>query len=50
MSAAIRFLLNGEPQTVQDAPPERTLLDHVRDTARLTGTKDDLPPSEWSKS
>jgi len=40
MDAAIRFLLNGVPQTVREAPPERTLLDYIRDTARLTGTKE----------
>ncbi len=35
----IRFLLNGEPQQVEAAPTV-TLLDWLRDTARLTGTKE----------
>ena len=34
-----RFLLNGEPQTVE-AAPTRTLLDWLREEARLTGTKE----------
>ncbi|MBY4894977.1 xanthine dehydrogenase small subunit [Rhodobacteraceae bacterium N5(2021)] len=34
-----RFLLNGEPQTVE-AAPTRTLLDWLREDARLTGTKE----------
>ncbi|MGE0255465.1 MAG: xanthine dehydrogenase small subunit [Alphaproteobacteria bacterium] len=40
MGSAIRFLLNGDVRTVDDAPPERTLLEYVRETARLTGTKE----------
>ncbi|WP_224817021.1 xanthine dehydrogenase small subunit [Hasllibacter sp. MH4015] len=35
----IRFLLNGEPQEVS-APPTTTLLDWLRERARLTGTKE----------
>ncbi len=35
----IRFLLNGEPQEVE-AAPTRTLLDWLREDARLTGTKE----------
>jgi xanthine dehydrogenase small subunit len=35
----IRFLLNGEPQAV-DAPPTTTLLDWLRETRGLTGTKE----------
>ncbi|MEJ6390603.1 xanthine dehydrogenase small subunit [Gymnodinialimonas ulvae] len=35
----IRFLLNGEPQEVS-AEPTTTLLDWLRETARLTGTKE----------
>jgi xanthine dehydrogenase small subunit len=35
----IRFLLNGEPQAV-DAPPTTTLLDWLRETKGLTGTKE----------
>ncbi|QXT39363.1 xanthine dehydrogenase small subunit [Gymnodinialimonas ceratoperidinii] len=34
-----RFLLNGEPQSVE-AAPTRTLLDWLREDARLTGTKE----------
>lgn len=34
-----RFLLNGEPQTTE-AAPTRTLLDWLREDARLTGTKE----------
>ncbi|GAB5448739.1 xanthine dehydrogenase small subunit [Gymnodinialimonas sp.] len=34
-----RFLLNGEPQTVE-AAPTRTLLDWLREDAHLTGTKE----------
>ncbi|KPP84242.1 MAG: xanthine dehydrogenase FeS/FAD binding subunit XdhA [Rhodobacteraceae bacterium HLUCCA08] len=35
----IRFLLNGEPVAV-DAPPTRTLLDWLRESRGLTGTKE----------
>ncbi len=38
-SMTIRFLLNGEPQEVE-APPTTTLLDWLREQARLTGTKE----------
>ncbi|MFN0116061.1 MAG: xanthine dehydrogenase small subunit [Paracoccaceae bacterium] len=36
----IAFLLNGTPITVSDAPPTRTLLDWLRETRGLTGTKE----------
>ncbi|MEM9850542.1 MAG: xanthine dehydrogenase small subunit [Pseudomonadota bacterium] len=36
----IRFRLNGEDVTVADQPPTRTLLDWLRDTRGLTGTKE----------
>ncbi len=36
----ITFLLNGEPVTVRDASPTATLLDWLRDTRGLTGTKE----------
>ncbi len=38
--APIRFLLNGEPVEVRDAPPQATLLEYLRDDRRLTGTKE----------
>jgi len=37
---AIRFLLNDEVVTIEGAPAERTLLDHLRLEQRLTGTKE----------
>ncbi len=36
----IAFLLNGTPVRVQGESPTRTLLDWLRDTRRLTGTKE----------
>lgn len=36
----IAFLLNGTPVRVADAPPTRTLLDYLRETKGLTGTKE----------
>ncbi len=36
----IRFLLNGEPVALPDPSPTATLLDWLRDTRRLTGTKE----------
>jgi xanthine dehydrogenase small subunit len=36
----IAFLLNGTPVRVADQPPTRTLLDWLRDTRGLTGTKE----------
>jgi len=36
----ITFRLNGEPVTVADAPPTLTLLDWLRETRNLTGTKE----------
>lgn len=37
---SIEFLLNGEITTISDAPPTRTLLDYLRETRGLTGTKE----------
>ncbi|MFK5998702.1 MAG: xanthine dehydrogenase small subunit [Rhodobacterales bacterium] len=37
---SIKFLLNGEVTTISDAPPTRTLLDYLRETRGLTGTKE----------
>jgi xanthine dehydrogenase small subunit len=37
---SIEFLLNGEITTVSDAPSTRTLLDYLRETRDLTGTKE----------
>ena len=36
----IRFFLNGEPVTVTDSPPTRTVLAHLREDLRCTGTKE----------
>jgi xanthine dehydrogenase small subunit len=36
----IAFLLNGTPMRVAGEPPTRTLLDWLRDTRHLTGTKE----------
>ena len=36
----ISFRLNGEPVTVADEPPTRTLLDWLRENRGLTGTKE----------
>jgi xanthine dehydrogenase small subunit len=36
----IAFVLNGTPVTVADQPPTRTLLDWLRETRGLTGTKE----------
>jgi xanthine dehydrogenase small subunit len=38
--AEISFLLNGETVRVADEPPTRTLLDWLRETRGLTGTKE----------
>jgi xanthine dehydrogenase small subunit len=40
MQSAIRFILNGEDVTLGDFAPTETLLDHLRLTRRLTGTKE----------
>lgn len=40
MSSAIRFILNGEDVTLGDFSPTDTLLDYLRLTRRLTGTKE----------
>jgi xanthine dehydrogenase small subunit len=37
---AIRLVLNGERVDVADAPPQTTLLQWLRDTRQLTGTKE----------
>ncbi|WP_370402431.1 xanthine dehydrogenase small subunit [Sulfitobacter sp. JB4-11] len=36
----ISFLLNGEPVSLRDVPPTASLLDWLRDTRGLTGTKE----------
>jgi len=36
----VTFLLNGETVRVGDQPPTRTLLDWLRETRGLTGTKE----------
>ena len=36
----IEFLLNGEPLSISGEPPTRTLLDWLRETRGLTGTKE----------
>src|ERR1700751_1339822 len=38
--AAVRFLLNGKPFSEDGAPPCMTVLDWLRGSARLTGTKE----------
>jgi xanthine dehydrogenase small subunit len=40
MTAAIRFLLNGEEIALRDVSPTETLLDFLRLRRRLTGTKE----------
>lgn len=40
MNSAIRFILNGEDVTLGDFSPTDMLLDHLRLTRRLTGTKE----------
>jgi xanthine dehydrogenase small subunit len=37
---ALSFLLNGEPRSVEHAPPTMTVLDYLRGVVRLTGTKE----------
>ena len=39
-STALRFLLNGQPVAVSGHSPQTTLLEYLRDDARLTGTKE----------
>ena len=36
----VRFLLNGEPHTVDNPPLTQTVLQYLRETLRLTGTKE----------
>jgi xanthine dehydrogenase small subunit len=38
--ATLRFILNGEPRVVDGVPPTMTVLDWLRNVARLTGTKE----------
>jgi xanthine dehydrogenase small subunit len=38
--AAVRFLLNGVPRAAESLSPTTTVLDWLRGTARLTGTKE----------
>lgn len=38
--STITFRLNGQPVTAEGLPPETTLLRYLRDTRRLTGTKE----------
>ena len=40
MRDCISFLLNGQPETLRDIPPATTLLNYLRKTKRLTGTKE----------
>src|SRR3954468_7356666 len=37
---AVQFLLNGKPCSEDSAPPSMTVLDWLRQSARLTGTKE----------
>lgn len=39
-SAPIRFVLNGEDRTLSGVKPTTTVLEHLRRTERLTGTKE----------
>ena len=40
MSEPIRFLLRGELRELRDAPPTQTILQHLREDLRCTGTKE----------
>jgi xanthine dehydrogenase small subunit len=40
MRDCISFVLNGRPETLRNVPPATTLLDYLRKTKRLTGTKE----------
>ncbi len=40
MSHPIRFFYRGQVHTVSDVPPTRTILQHVREDHRCTGTKE----------
>lgn len=40
MADPIRFILNGDLHEVRDMPPTTTLLQYLRSTPRLTGTKE----------
>ncbi|MCI4663805.1 MAG: xanthine dehydrogenase small subunit [Neomegalonema sp.] len=40
MSDPVRFVLNGELVEIRDAPPTMTLLNWLRETRRMTGTKE----------
>ncbi|MFO1311467.1 MAG: xanthine dehydrogenase small subunit [Burkholderiales bacterium] len=39
-SAPLRFILNGEPATVGEVPPQTTLLEYLREHRALCGTKE----------
>ena len=40
MSEPIRFVLNGQPHSIEGVKPTTTILEHLRRTERLTGTKE----------
>jgi len=40
MSEPIRFLFRGEVRELHDAPPTQTILQHLREDVRCTGTKE----------
>ncbi|RYG99889.1 MAG: 2Fe-2S iron-sulfur cluster binding domain-containing protein, partial [Alphaproteobacteria bacterium] len=40
MADPIRFVLNGQPRRIDGARPTTTILEHLRRTERLTGTKE----------
>ena len=40
MSEPIRFLFRGEVRELRDAPPTQTILQHLREDLRCTGTKE----------
>jgi len=40
MSEPIRFLFRGEVRELRDAPPTQTILQHLREDVRCTGTKE----------
>jgi len=40
MREVLSFILNGRPQTLREVDPATTLLNYLRKTCRLTGTKE----------
>ena len=40
MRDCISFILNGQPETLRNVPPATTVLNYLRKTKRLTGTKE----------